>query len=330
MQIEAATSGNETAPGGEVPAVDSFSLTLAKHGLELLRGATTTLQINVGLLCNQTCRHCHLEAGPGRLERMDAKTLDEVVAFAASNHFATIDITGGAPELHENLPVMLERLAPLTTRLMLRSNLTALAEGKKERLLNLCRERGVVMVASFPSLHEAQAEAQRGQGTFQGSLAALRRLNELGYGRPDSGLEINLVSNPTGAFLAASQAGAEKRFRHALEKNWGIVFNHLYTFNNVPLGRFRQWLRQTGNLDGYLRKLAAIFNPCAVAGVMCRSVLSVAWDGFVYDCDFNLARGIHLSGRKTHLSELSGPPDPGSPIAVSDHCYACTAGAGFT
>jgi radical SAM/Cys-rich protein len=310
--------------------VESFHTVLAGHGLDLTRESVQTLQINVGLRCNQFCRHCHLDAGPERQEMMSRGTVDEVIRFAQRFRFTVIDVTGGAPELNPHLPHLINELAPLTPRLMLRSNLTALTEGRRESLLiDLVRHRAVI-VASLPSTNEAQLEAQRGVGIFQRSLATLRRLNTLGYGQPDSGLELNLVANPTGAFLASPQVQTEKRFRETLEKRWGITFNQLYTFTNVPLGRFREWLERTGNLESYLQKLVGAFNPCAVQGLMCRTLLSVSWDGCLFDCDFNLARGLFMGGRKQHVTELVELLASGLPIAVSNHCFACTAGAGFT
>jgi radical SAM/Cys-rich protein len=310
--------------------VEPFGQTLAKHGLQLTREKITTLQINVGLLCNQACRHCHLEAGPKSEEVMSAETVDQVVAFAQKFPFEIIDITGGAPEMNPNLVDIIERLSGMTPRFMLRSNLTALANGERDHLIEVCKERRVVIVASFPSLNEAQAESQRGRGVFQESINVLKKLNSVGYGQPDSGLELNLVSNPTGAFLPSSQEQLEKRFCQVLENKWGIVFNNLFAFANVPLGRFRHWLERSGNLDGYLQKLATSFNPCAFEGLMCRSLLSISWDGYLFDCDFNQAADLHLGGKKIHISELNELPVPGEPIAVSHHCYTCTAGAGFT
>jgi radical SAM/Cys-rich protein len=261
---------------------------------------------------------------------MDGKTVDEVIAFAQRGHFQLIDITGGAPELNPNLVTMIERLSPLAPRIMLRTNLTALTDGKRDSLMDVCKKHRIVILASFPSLNTTQAEAQRGKGVFEKSIATLKKLNAIGYGHDGSGLELDLVSNPTGAFLPASQPQQEKRFRRDLERKWGITFNHAYTFANVPLGRFRQWLRHSGNLEKYLQILASRFNPCAIEGLMCRALISVSWDGYLYDCDFNLAKGLYMGGRKTHISEMAGPPIPGTPIAVSDHCYACTAGSGFT
>ena len=311
-----------------IPGVEPFRQTLARHGLELTRAQTTTLQVNMGLLCNQVCQHCHLEAGPDRLEVMDARTVDAVVACAERLRFQVIDVTGGAPELNPNLGALIERLSPLVSRLMLRSNLTALGEGGRDFLMDLCRDNRVVIVASLPSLNEGQAESQRGLGVFRRSIAALQRLNAMGYGR--SHLELDLVVNPTGAFLSPSQEQTARRFREVLERKWGITFNHLFAFANVPLGRFRHWLERSGNLETYMARLAAGFNPCAVPGLMCRTLISVSWDGFLFDCDFNLARGLPLGGRRTHVSELGNLPAPGTPIVASDHCYTCTAGAGFT
>lgn len=320
-----------TVVSGESPTVvESFSHVMLRHGLELSRGQTNTLQINVGLLCNQACKHCHLEAGPHRREVMATETVNEVVAYAQRGHFQTIDITGGAPEMNPHLVDMIQRLSPLAQRIMLRSNLTALTEGEQHFLMDICNEHRVVIVASLPSLNSGQVEAQRGTGVLGKSIAALKKLNSMGYGQPGSGLQLDLVSNPTGAFLPVSQAQAEKKFRVDLQKKWGILFNSLYTFANVPLGRFRHWLLETGNFNNYMQKLASSFNPCTVEGLMCRTLVSVSWDGYLYDCDFNLATGLFMGGQKIHISELEGPPAPGTSIAVSDHCYACTAGPGFT
>jgi radical SAM/Cys-rich protein len=306
-----------------------FKSTLAKHDLELDRNTTQTLQINLGFLCNQTCRHCHLNAGPGRKENMDAQTLKEVVAYAQRSRFEAIDITGGAPELNPLLTDLVQQIAPLSPRIMLRSNLSALKENMN-RLMGVLKSHRVVIVASFPSLNLSQMDAQRGEGIFQESIAVLKALNAEGYGCDGSGLELDLVSNPTGAFLPPNQEQIEKRYHQVLKAKWGLTFNRLFNFANVPLGRFRQWLVQTGNFESYIRKLVAGFNPCAIEGLMCRKQVSVAWDGYLYDCDFNLARGLYMGGKKIHVSEMPGPPKPGTPIITADHCYTCAAGSGFT
>ena len=310
--------------------VESFRRTLFRHGLRLERGHTTTLQINVGLLCNQACKHCHLDASPKHTELIDDSTFRDVVAFARRGRFETIDITGGAPELHPKLIPMIETLSPLSGRLMVRSNLSALEDGNPDRFIDVFKKHRVVVVGSFPSPDQTQTEAQRGNGVFEKSIKALGRLNASGYGREGTGLELDLVSNPPGAFLPPAQAQAEERFKVLLRKKWGIVFNNLFTFANVPLGRFRGWLHESGNLKNYLERLASSFNPCVVDGLMCRTLISVDWEGYLFDCDFNLAAGLPVAGRRTHVSEMTGRPDPGTPIAVADHCYTCAAGSGFT
>lgn len=310
--------------------LEPFRQTLFRHGLNLERGKTTTLQINVGLLCNQVCRHCHLNAGPNGKENMDSETADAVIAYAGKNYFDAIDITGGAPELNPNIVKLIERLSRHAPRLMFRSNLSALNDGKRDDLMDLLKAKRVVIVGSFPSVNQTQADSQRGDGIFRKSIDTLRKLNSLGYGQTETGLELDLVCNPTGAFLPAPQEQITRRFREVLINKWGIVFNSLFVFANVPLGRFRNWLEGTGNLESYLSRLASGFNACAVDGLMCRTMVSVSWDGYLYDCDFNLAKGLPMGNKKTHVSAMAGPPPKGSSIAVADHCYTCTAGTGFT
>lgn len=312
--------------GGKEPFRDA----LLRHGLQLTRGVTTALQVNVGLKCDLSCGHCHLEAGPGREEMMDGAVMDAVIDCARRFHFDSIDVTGGAPELVPGIDRMIEYLAPLTPRLILRSNLIALNEGKGPELCELYRSLKVVLVASLPATNASQTEAQRGVGVWEKCIAALKRLNALGYGVEGSSLELDLVSNPAGAFLPAPQKQAEKKFRSDLMRKHGISFNTLYTFANVPLGRFRSFLERSGNLDRYLATLADGFNPCTVAGLMCRAQLSVDWRGFLHDCDFNLAAGLFHGGQPTRISELCELPAAGTPIPVADHCYACTVGSGFT
>jgi radical SAM/Cys-rich protein len=306
-----------------------FNTTLAEHDLKLFRNETHTLQINLGSLCNQTCQHCHLDAGPGRKENMDLGTVNAVVSYAERSGFETIDITGGAPELNLHLPNLIEKSSPYAKRIMLRSNLSAL-NARLNNLVDLLASHHVAIVASFPSLNLTQTDSQRGEGVFQESIDVLKKLNAIGYGSNNAGLELNLVSNPTGAFLPPSQEQTEKRYHQILENRWGIRFNKLYNFANVPLGRFRQWLVGSNNFENYMQKLCSSFNPCAIEGLMCRTLASVSWDGYLYDCDFNLARGLFMGGRKIHISEMDGPPKPGDYIATADHCYTCTAGSGFT
>ena len=314
----------------EATGVEPFADALGRHGLSLVRDRAHTLQVNTGYLCNLRCRHCHLEAGPDREEIMSRETMAAVVSFARRFPFQVLDVTGGAPELVPDLPFLVEGLSPLAPRLLLRTNLSALDGAAGESLLSLCRALRVVLVASFPSTNPSQADAQRGAGATEAAIAVLRKLNAAGYGVEGTGLELDLVSSPVGAFLPVSQESAERKFRTDLLRKWGIAFHRLYTFANVPLGRFRTWLQQTGNHERYLKTLADRFNPAAVERLMCRTLLSVSWDGFLYDCDFNLAVGRPHGDRKVHVSEVHELPPTGAPIAIGEYCYACTAGSGFT
>ncbi len=310
--------------------IKPFARILAEHGLDFKRAKTTCLQINTGLVCNQSCAHCHLEAGPFRGESMDLTTARQVIDYASKNRFEIIDITGGAPELNPHIAMLIAGLGRYTPRLMFRSNLSALNNGQNDDLMALLRDNRAVIVASLPSLNQSQTDSQRGNRVFAGSIEALQKLNSLGYGKDGSKLELDLVSNPTGAFLPPSQEQAAKRYRQTLHRKWGVTFNNFYCFANVPLGRFSKWLKKSGNLDSYLEQLAVAFNPCAAGGVMCKSLISVSWDGSLYDCDFNLAAGLPMNRRKTHISDMQGRPLPGTPINFGDHCYACMAGTGFT
>lgn len=306
-----------------------FRHTLATRGLELGRATTCTLQINVGRLCDLTCRHCHLEAGPERGEVMSRATMEDIIALAGRARFSEIDITGGSPELVPDIKYLLGRLATCTDRLIVRTNLVALHDADRGGLAGFYRDSGVVLAASLPSGNAAQTEAQRGQGVWDKSLAALKRLNSLGYGVAGGSLELILVSNPAGAFLPGKQEQMERKLRQDLARH-GIVFSRLVVLANAPLGRFRHWLEHSGNLEAYMHELAARFNPLAMQGAMCRTLISVDWDGIMYDCDFNLAAGIPLGGERRHVSALDCLPAEGAAIACDDHCYTCMASSGFT
>lgn len=312
------------------PEIKDFKTTLKEAGITLVRGKTTTLQINTGLLCNQVCKHCHLSAGPGKSELMTRKTVDEIVAFATANSFSSIDITGGAPEMNPELLYMIEAFRDLVPELIIRSNLSALYEAEDDSLIDCFKDAGVVITASFPSVNEKQLDSQRGSGIFNKSVVVLKKLNEVGYGIPETGLVLNLVSNPSGAFMPTAQAQAEKRFRSILLSKWEIWFSNLFNFANVPLGRYEEWLKKSGNYSTYISKLESCFNKDSVENLMCRALMSVSWDGYVYDCDFNLAAELPAGEKKTHITELTSPFDAGTRITVDNHCYACTAGAGFT
>lgn len=312
----------------EDTGITPFLKTLLLNGLSLERSRTHTLQINLGYKCNQNCTHCHLDAGPSRTEMMNRQTMENIASFASRNTFDVIDITGGAPDLHPEITDYITILAPHAARITFRSNLTVLHD-RGDRVMDFLRSSGVHIIASFPSLNEIQTESVRGKNVYIRSVKALQMLNEKGYANAGCP-ELDLVVNPAGAFLPTSQDSLQKRFKQELLKKWNIHFNRLYTFANVPLGRFRAWLIKSGNYLAYMDSLVAGFNPSAIDGLMCRSLISVSWDGFVYDCDFNQAAGIHAGREKTHITELASVPSQGSSISVGDHCYTCTAGTGFT
>lgn len=309
--------------------MNNFQKTLADHQLQLTRAETSTLQVNVGHRCNLNCRHCHVNAGPERSEVMNRETMEAVVRFARTNNFEAIDVTGGAPELVPDIGYLLEELTPLTRTLMMRTNLIALLDENRSELLALCRRLKITLIASFPSVNQRQADSQRGNGIWEKSIAMLQRLNELGWGRKGSGLELHLVSNPAGAFMPATQCAAEKKFKTDLARKWDIEFTSLFTFANVPLGRFRDWLASSGNLDNYLDKLRGSFNPDTINGLMCRNLINVSWDGYLFDCDFNMAARLPYSGKNLHVSQVASPKKD-QPIMTDDYCFACTAGSGFT
>ncbi len=311
---------------------EAFSSYLGRQGLSLTRQKTDTLQVNLGLYCNQTCKHCHLDAGPHRREHMDSRTLEETADYAHRGGFKTIDITGGAPELHSGLLSFVRSIRERCpdARIMLRSNLSALLDQGLEGYVAAFREAGVALIASLPAYNKQQLEAQRGQGVFASSINILQVMNRYGYGQSGTGLELDLIVNPAGAFLPPDQKETEDRFRNKIMQDYGISFNRLFTMANVPIGRFKSWLEGKGLYHRYMSRLAGSFNSCALEGVMCRTLVSVGWDGYLYDCDFNLALGIPMGGRKIHVSEIYGPPEPGSRIVTGNHCYTCTAGAGFT
>ena len=307
----------------------SFSGAIAAAGLPPLRSlAIDVMQINVGKFCNQTCRHCHVDAGPDRQEIMSSAIVDQCLDRLAASDIGTVDITGGAPELHERFRDIVEDASALGRRIILRANLTALFLPVNAGLAEFLAARGVEITASLPYYLAQQTDAQRGRGVFDQSIDALRALNVLGYGR-GNGLQLNLMVNPVGRFLAAEQSGMERDWHRELERRHGIQFDSLYTITNMPIGRFLEYLQDSGNVEDYVHALAQAFNPATVPNLMCRSTLSVGWDGRIYDCDFNqmLEVGTHRSAWQT-IAEFDPSTAPGREIAVGPHCYGCTAGSG--
>jgi radical SAM/Cys-rich protein len=297
----------------------------------IARGRTETLQVNVGYRCNQTCVHCHVNAGPTRTESMERETADLVLEYLKASGVRTLDITGGAPELNANFRRLVESARAFGTHVMDRCNLTILHEPGQEDLGEFLAAHGVEVVASLPCYLESNVDAQRGKGVFASSIRALQSLNRLGYGLPDSGLRLNLVYNPQGPVLPPAQGPLEADYRRRLGEAYGIVFNHLYVLTNMPIQRFGSTLVTKGQFEDYMALLKSAYQPANLDTVMCRSLLSVDWQGYVYDCDFNQMLGLPLAGgdrERTHLSKLLDRDLTGNPINVRDHCYGCTAGQG--
>jgi radical SAM/Cys-rich protein len=294
---------------------------------ELRRAQTTTLQINVGKLCNQACHHCHVEAGPKRTEIMSRAVAARAIDLLATcPQVATVDLTGGAPELNPSFRWLVEQARRLGRRVIDRCNLTILLEPGLEDLAEFLAAHDVEIVASLPCYSESNVEEQRGHGVFAKSIAALRRLNELGYGRGAHAL--HLVYNPNGAFLPPAQAALEARYKAELAERFEATFDHLYTITNVPIARYADYLDARGKYDEYMSLLVAHVNPATVPGLMCRSLVSVGWDGQIYDCDFNQMLELPLGGARTTLFDIESLELEDRSIATGSHCFACTAGAG--
>ena len=292
-------------------------------------------QVNLGKLCNMTCRHCHVDAGPDRTdEMMDDATLDLVVDAIRRTGAHTVDITGGAPELHPSFRKLVQAAVDAGKQVMDRCNLTVLLLPRNAGLADWLAERNVEIVASLPHWRRPNTDAQRGDGAFERSIRALRLLNAAGYGKGDPGRRLTLVSNPAGAFLGASQASVEREWREGLQRNFGVTFNRLFVLNNMPIARFLEWLQASGNLESYMQRLVNAYNPAAIAGLMCRNTLSVGWDGRLYDCDFNQMLELEIdlpeSGRKggPHIRDFEEGSWMRRRIVTARHCFGCTAGAG--
>jgi radical SAM/Cys-rich protein len=307
-----------------------FARELAGRGLGPLRASgVEVLQINVGKVCNQTCRHCHVDAGPDRRESMTRETMRACLDAAARLRVATVDITGGAPELNPHFRWLVGEARALGTHVIDRCNLTVLLTSGHQDLPGFLAGQGVEVVASLPCYLAENTDAQRGAGVFDRSIEALRRLNAVGYGRPGSGLVLTLVFNPVGPKLPPGQAGLEAAYRRELAARYGVEFTRLFTITNMPISRFLDDLVRTGEYERYMDTLTAAFNPSAVAGLMCRTTLSVGWDGRLYDCDFNQMLDLELApGLPRHIGEADLESLARRPIVTNQHCYGCTAGSG--
>ncbi|MDO8356704.1 MAG: arsenosugar biosynthesis radical SAM protein ArsS [Nitrospirota bacterium] len=330
QQSPLASSAEQLRLLGTITSAPPFETQLDRMGLLPLRATgITVFQINVGKLCNQTCRHCHVDAGPDRTESMSRETAELCIQALAKTDIPTVDITGGAPELNPNFCWLVEQARTLGRHVLDRCNLSVLLIPSQANLAEFLAAHQVEIIASLPSYQASQTDAQRGDGIFQKSIEALRLLNRLGYGQPDSGLALNLVYNPVGAFLPPKQGAIEAQFRKELRARYGVEFNHLYTITNMPVSRYLEFLVESGNYEQYMERLANAFNPAAATGVMCRYTISVSWDGRLYDCDFNQMLDLPVAhGAPTHIRDFDPVQLNQRQITTGNHCYGCTAGTG--
>ena len=310
---------------------DTVQLLIESDFPVIRRGRLETLQVNLGYKCNQSCLHCHVNAGPNRTEMMDRETLDAVIRFMDDSSITTLDLTGGAPEISPHFRTLVSAAHARGVQVIDRCNLTILLEPDQQDTAGFLAANRVRIVASMPCYLKANVDKQRGDGVFETSLVALRLLNELGYGRADSGLKLDLVFNPQGAQLPPPQQALEQDYKSRLAEEYGIHFNRLLTLTNMPIKRFGSTLVSKGTFDAYMVLLREAHQDENLSGVMCRSLISIDWQGYVYDCDFNqmLDLPTRLEQKtRLHISELQADDMIGNPVRVADHCYGCTAGQG--
>jgi radical SAM/Cys-rich protein len=308
-----------------------FQQQLETSGLYPLQPTTLEVfQVNVGKMCNQVCKHCHVDAGPDRKEIMSKETMQLCLDALKNNpSLKTVDITGGAPEMNPQFRWFVEAIKKLDRHVIVRCNLTIIvANAKYNDLPDFYKQHQVEVVSSLPFYTQDRTDRQRGNGVFSDSIKALQLLNAVGYGQQETGLMLNLVYNPAGAFLPPSQAVLEKEYKAALAEQYGIAFNNLFAITNLPISRFLDYLLQTGNYEKYMEKLLLAYNPVAAANVMCRNTISIGWDGYLYDCDFNQMLDLKLAGGSRHVAQFNTGILQNRHIIVGQHCYGCTAGAG--
>lgn len=315
------------------PLQADFIKAIAHHGWEALRPAQLDiLQINVGKLCNMTCRHCHVDAGPDRTqENMNRETIEACLRALDQTTAHTVDITGGAPELNPHFRYLVDQCVLRGKHVIDRCNLTVLLLPRMQDLPEWMSDRGVEVVCSLPHYRRLNTDTQRGDGTYEKSIAALRLLNQAGYGQDDPKRRLTLMSNPVGAFLATNQSRMEQEWKTGLWKNHGVTFDRLITLNNMPISRFLEWLEQSGNLQGYMELLVNSFNPATVSGLMCRNTLSISWDGRLFDCDFNQMLDLEIQqpvNEPVTIAQFTPHWLNQRQIVTGRHCFGCTAGAG--
>jgi radical SAM/Cys-rich protein len=314
----------------QTTSIPSFEEMLSRKNLSpLIADSLEIFQINVGKLCNQICAHCHVDAGPDRTEVMTKQTMELCLRALAATNIQKVDITGGAPEMNPNFRWLVEEVKQLGRHVMDRCNLTVLFVKGKEDLPQFFAKHEVEVICSLPYFQERETDRQRGNGVFARSIEALRKLNDVGYGMSDSNLVLNLVHNPVGAFLPASQKAIEQEFKRNLKHKYDIEFNNLFCITNMPISRFLEFLLNTGNYERYMERLVQAFNPAAISGLMCRNTISIGWDGQLYDCDFNqmLDLGTHQAAPK-YISEFDSELLAHRRIVTGRHCFGCTAGGG--
>jgi radical SAM/Cys-rich protein len=311
------------------PELEPFADKIAQFGYQPLHAhAIDILQVNIGKMCNQTCSHCHVDAGPDRKEIMARETLQLCLDAVDEGAIKVVDITGGAPEMNPDFRWFVEELAARKVNIMVRSNLTIIvANGKYLDIPEFYRQHGVEVISSLPHFSRLRTDAQRGEGVFGKSIKALKMLNAVGYGIEGSGLQLNLVFNPAGALLPPAQSSLERDYKERLARQHNIVFNNLFAITNMPISRFLDYLLASGNYESYMAELVNGFNYVAVESLMCRNMLSVSWDGYLYDCDFNQMLDIKTNEIE-HIRDFNKEKLAGRLIKVDQHCYGCTAGAG--
>ena len=307
-----------------------FSTTLHNAGYsDLAPQKLEILQINVGKLCNQSCAHCHVDAGPDRTEVMTKELLQKCLEVIGRHAIPTVDITGGAPELNPHFRWFVSECKKLGCHIINRCNLTIIVSNPKYHdLPDFFAAHQVQLICSLPHFNKLRTDHQRGEGVFEESIRALQMLNDSGYGKEASGLILDLVHNPSGAFLPGDQTSLELEFKRQLDRKYGIVFNHLYTITNLPISRFLDFLLESGNYQDYMQALVDAFNPSTIQNLMCRNTISVSWDGYLYDCDFNQMLDLKLGCSKNHINDFDADTLSARSIVVNQHCYGCTAGAG--
>ncbi|MFN6945524.1 MAG: arsenosugar biosynthesis radical SAM (seleno)protein ArsS [Cytophagaceae bacterium] len=315
---------------GQFKNITTFQQKLEQSGLYPLKPLQPEIfQVNIGKMCNQTCRHCHVDAGPDRKEIMTKETMQQCLDFLKNSTVETVDITGGAPEMNPEFRWFVEECFKLGKNILVRCNLTIIVANKKYNdLPQFFADHKVQVISSLPFYNADRTDRQRGKGVFADSVKALHLLNDVGYGREGSGLILNLVYNPSGAFLPGSQEELEVQFKKVLKSEFNIDFNNLYTITNLPVSRFLEYLLDSDNYDAYMEKLVNAYNPLAAAGVMCRNTLSIGWDGYIYDCDFNQMLDLKVKVNGKHISSVEINELNNREIQVNQHCYGCTAGAG--